>query len=372
MNTQPQSPQSSAHEPNTRTFGHDWQTDFSRRLVDYREFTLGNPRRDGIPPIDQPQFESIDQANAWLSPDDPVLVVSNQQHTTIYPLQILMWHEIVNDWLGELPIAVTFCPLCNIGVVFARQVANQPLTFGVSGLLRKSDLVMWDRQTESLWQQATGLGLVGHFAGTQLQMLPSLLVAWQIACEQAPTSRVLSRQTGFRRSYGQNPYIAYDQQTTPWLLQQRPNPQLPALERVVGLVLGNAALAYPFSILARQLVINDHYLDTSIAIFYQAGMASAVDAATIAQSHATGMGTAWLRQLDDLRLSFEWRDQAIYDRQTNSRWDISGRALTGPLQGRQLNPIIHGNHFWFAFAALIGEQTQTLRLYSDIDALDTV
>jgi hypothetical protein len=238
-------------------FGQGWRTDFRRHTVPYAEFSIGHPQRDGIPPIDRPRFESREQAAGWLAPGEPVAVVGHGATVRAYPLHILMWHEIVNDVIGDLPLAVTFCPLCNIALAFDRRVDGRVLRLGVSGLLRGSDLVMWDRETESLWQQATGAGLAGAGAGSQLRPLPTLLLAWSTAAAQYPEIEVLSRQTGFRRAYGQNPYIAYDQSETPMLLAIQPDPRLPALARVVGVSLAGEAVAYPFDLLARRRVIND-------------------------------------------------------------------------------------------------------------------
>ena len=135
----------------------EWpKTDFSKTLVDLSEIQSGGPPKDGIPPIDEPSFDSADEADTWLDPREPVVVVSLNQQVKAYPLQILTWHEIVNDELGGVPISVTFCPLCNATIVFDRRLGERVLDFGTTGRLRKSDLVMYDRQTESWWQQFTG------------------------------------------------------------------------------------------------------------------------------------------------------------------------------------------------------------------------
>ena len=158
----------------------EWpKTDFSRRTVDLAEIESGGPPKDGIPAIDRPRFVGARAARAWLKPMEPVIVLRLGREARAYPIQILMFHEIVNDLVAGVPVAVTFCPLCNASIVFDRRVAGRVLDFGTTGRLRYSDLVMYDRQTESWWQQFTGKGIVGLFAGTKHARLPSEIVAFR-------------------------------------------------------------------------------------------------------------------------------------------------------------------------------------------------
>src|SRR5919106_1809145 len=187
-----------------------WETDFSKHSVPLSEFQSGGPPRDGIPPIDDPRPSSQDDAEEWLSEPEPVLVVEVGGKARAYPVQILVWHEIVNDELGRRPIAVTYCPLCNSSVVFDRRVEGRELTFGTTGNLRKSDLVMWDRQTESWWQQLNAQAVVGELTGTRLEVLPSQTLSWADFTAAFPEGDVLSRDTGSDRPYGANPYEGYD------------------------------------------------------------------------------------------------------------------------------------------------------------------
>jgi hypothetical protein len=146
-----------------------WRTDFARHSVPLTSILPGGPPPDGIPPIDHPRYVSIAQAARFLAPSEPVIAVQLGGQARAYPLQILIWHEIVNDTLGGVPIAVTYCPLCNSAIVFDRWVVGRTLTFGTTGNLRDSDLVMWDRQTQSWWQQFSGQAMVGTLTGTQLK-----------------------------------------------------------------------------------------------------------------------------------------------------------------------------------------------------------
>src|SRR5713226_8035383 len=201
----------------------EWlKTDESKRLVPLDEIISGGPRPDGIPAIDRPAFIAAEQAT-WLTPKEPVLALEIGRDARAYPLQILMWHEIVNDTVGGRPVVVTYCPLCNSGLVYERVVDGTTLDFGTSGKLYKSDLVMYDRQSHSLWAQMEGRGLVGQRAGTRLVPVPANTLAfddWRAAHD--PGGKVLSRETGHQRRYGTNPYEGYDEPTLgPVLFQGR-------------------------------------------------------------------------------------------------------------------------------------------------------
>jgi hypothetical protein len=154
-----------------------WKTDFSKHSVPLSEIIPGGPPRDGIPPIDWPVFETVAQADAWLKPQEPLIHFAVGNDVRAYPLQILIWHEIVNDEVGGIPVMVTFCPLCNTAIAFDRRVAGRVLDFGTTGNLRHFDLIMWDRQTESWWQQMTGEAIVGELTGMRLTLLPATIVS---------------------------------------------------------------------------------------------------------------------------------------------------------------------------------------------------
>jgi len=167
--------------------------------------------------------------------------------TRAYPLQILIWHEIVNDELGGVPVAVTFCPLCNTAIAFDRRVEGRTLDFGTTGKLRHSDLVMYDRQSESWWQQFGGEALVGRYTGTRLERLPARIVAWADFARSHPGARVLTRETGFDRAYGSNPYQSYDDIGSPPIFAVPEDDRLPPKERVVYVERGKESVAVPYS-----------------------------------------------------------------------------------------------------------------------------
>ena len=233
------------------------KTDFEERIVDLSEFMSGGPPRDGIPAVDEPRYTSTEDAAQWLDPDEPVIAAEIDGEARAYPLQILIWHEIANDSLGGTPIAVTFCPLCNSAIVFDRRLDGEVLDFGTTGRLRLSDLVMYDRQTETWWQQLTGTGLIGEHAGRELVRLPAAIVSWHDFRAAFPDATVLSRATGHSRPYGSNPYAGYDSSTQPFLLQRTPDPRLPAMERVLHVAAGGTERIYPFGAFTHEPVIND-------------------------------------------------------------------------------------------------------------------
>lgn len=335
----------------------EWsRTDFSKSTVNMEEIMSGGPPKDGIPAIDRPRFVAFREADRWLDPREPVIAVDAGGEAKAYPLQILMFHEIANDTIGGVPVAVTFCPLCNASIVFDRRVQGGVLDFGTTGRLRKSDLVMYDRQTESWWQQFTGTGIVGKHAGMRLVQMPSQVVAYADFKVAHPAGRVLSRDTGHARPYGRNPYRGYDRVgQNPFLFHDPVDPRLPAMERVLGVSIAGKHRVYPFTVLKDRPVINDEFVERPIAVFSKAGTLSALDADTIASSRAIPAAAAFSRDLAGKVLHFELNDGRIRDRETDSQWNIFGRAIDGPLKGRQLAPVEGGVHFAFAWLAFAPE-----------------
>ena len=323
--------------------------------VEEPSLALGGVGRDGIPPIDNPRFEPVAEVNEWLAPLEPVIALEVNGVAKAYPLQILTRHEIVNDELGGVPVTVTFCPLCNSAIVFDRRLNGVVYDFGVSGNLRNSDLIMWDRQTQSWWQQLTGEGIVGTLAGERLTFLPSQLVAWETYAEAYPTSEVLSRDTGFRIRYGTNPYVGYDRvDQRPFLFFGETDGRLPPKERVAAVSIGDAEIAFPFPVLAEERVVNYNIGGQDIAVFYEPGARSALDASVIASAREVGATGVFDPVVDGTKLTFAFADDGggrIVDEETGSTWSILGEAVGGPLEGTKLGRIVHQDHFWFAWAA---------------------
>ncbi|RMF76507.1 MAG: DUF3179 domain-containing protein [Chloroflexi bacterium] len=331
------------------------KTDFCQHSVPYGEFRSGGPPPDGIPPIDNPQFESIDTASRWLQEQSPVISVEVNGDARAYPLAVMIWHEIANDTVGDVPVAITFCPLCNSSIVYNREVDGEVLRFGVSGNLRNSDLVMWDNLTQSWWQQFTGEAIVGVHTGKMLEIIPSQVVNFGAFAEEYPDGTVLSRETGFNRNYGSNSYAGYDSSERPFLFEGSIDRRLRATERVLAGLVDGQPIAYPFPVLQNERVINDHIGDTDVVAFWQPGKSSALDGRSIDNSRDVGTAALYRREVDDggVRrvLTFTFNDGAIIDNETGSTWNIFGRAIDGELEGTQLQQHIAAPHFWFAWAA---------------------
>lgn len=327
-----------------------WRTNTQKRIIELDELQSGGPGKNGIPSINNPRFVAADRARRWLKPVEPVISVSLNGRTKAYPLQILIWHEIVNDRIGETAIAVTFCPLCYSAIVFDRTIDGRAYSFGVSGMLRHSDMVMYDRRTETLWQQLSGRAIVGDLVGKTLKQLPAQIISFEQFRKAYPDGLVLSRQTGFRRRYGENPYAGYDDiKRSPFLFRGKTDGRLKPMEKVIALTIGDRSKAYPYSISRRLQVINDKVESEPLVVFHDQGAVSALDAPVIAHSKQAGSTGVFSRRLDEKLLTFIRQNNTFVDQQTKSIWSITGRAIAGPLKGKQLTPIPHGNYFAFAW-----------------------
>jgi hypothetical protein len=292
------------------------------------------------------------EAADWLTDQEPVVAFELNGDARAYPLQILIWHEIVDDVVGGTPVVVTFCPLCNTAIAFDRRVDGLPVRFGTTGNLRRSDLVMWsDDPGETWWQQITGDAIVGDLVGHQLTSLPAEIVSFVDFKTTYPHGGVLSRETGHPRGYGSNPYVGYDNvSSSPFLYSGPTDSRLPPMERVVTVELNGVTVAYPFSKLTQVHVVNDVVGGTPLVVFHQGGTVSALDGPVIAASRDVGAAAAFGRELDGTLLTFSVHDDRFVDTQTSSTWDILGNATDGKLAGKRLHPVVSANHFWFAWA----------------------
>lgn len=312
---------------------------------------------DGIPAIDEPRFEGAAEVD-WLADEEPVIAFEIDGDARAYPLQIMTWHEIVNDVVGDTPVAVTFCPLCNTALAYERpEVDGEVTTFGTSGKLINSNLLMYDRATESLWPQVTGEALVGTLEGQHLVRHPARIVSWQEFRAGFPDGKVLSRETGHDRRYGENPYPGYDDvDSAPFLFRGEVDGRLAAVERVLGFETGGEAVAFPYFRLEAEAMggvaaTNTEIGGEPVAVFWKSGTTSALDDVDIATSRDVGAAAAYSGRLDDKVLRFSIRDGAIIDRQTGSTWNLLGRAIEGRLSGRSLGPLEATDSFWFDWAA---------------------
>ncbi len=266
---------------------HEWpKTDFEKTSVSFDEIRSGGPPKDGIPPIDDPVFVSVGEADD-LPPQEPVIGVILNGEAKAYPLRILTWHEIVNDEVGGVPVSVTFCPLCNAAIVFDRRVGPRVLDFGTTGKLRRSDLVMYDRQTESWWQQFMGEAIVGSMTGTRLKVVPARLESFEKFKARAPEGLVQVPTNPRMRSYGRNPYAGYDSSGRPFLYDGRTPEGIAPLARVVSLE--DKAEAWALELLQQKGTLTT---EAGVTLTWTPGQASALDTSLIAEGKDVGNVTA--------------------------------------------------------------------------------
>ncbi|MCC6008109.1 MAG: DUF3179 domain-containing protein [Rhodobacteraceae bacterium] len=255
-------------------------TDFARSSIDFADVREGGPPRDGIPAIDDPRFHPV-ASETTLSGREAVISIALPGETPrAYPLRYLMWHEIVNDRIGGRAVAVTYCPLCNSAMVFEASQAGAELTFGVTGKLRHSDMLMYDRETESWWQQAVGEAVVGLHTGARLQHLPSRLEGWAQFAARHPEGLVLSQPRAIR-PYGSNPYVRYDSAIRPFLYDGALPPHgIEPLARVVRV----EGRAWPLSRLRAEGRIEE----AGLVLHWSEGQASALDSSDIGAGREVG------------------------------------------------------------------------------------
>lgn len=267
---------------NPERWKSEWpKTNFEKtNIASWSEILSGGPPRDGIPALSDPQFIRIDDENGIEDREPVVTVEIEGEVPRAYPIRYLTWHEIINDTAGGVPYAVTYCPLCNSAPTFDRRVEGQVLTFGVTGKLRDSNLIMYDRETESWWQQAIGEGIVGEFTGVELAQLPSWMESWAEFKARNPNGLVMA-EPAFPRSYGQNPYVSYDSSSEPFLFNgEMPPNDIPPLSRVVRV----GERAWPVSRLAALGEITE----AGVTISWNSGQASALDSARIGEGKDVG------------------------------------------------------------------------------------
>ncbi len=323
-------------------------------LVDPTEIQSGGPPPDGIPPIDDPKFLEADDVD-FLEDNEPVLGLEINGEARAYPIQIMIWHEVVNDTVGGDPVTVTYCPLCNSAVAVDRRVGDEILDFGTSGLLFNSSLVMYDRQSESLWTHFTGEAVAGEMTGTTLETVPLSTVSWKEWREANPDTLVLSRDTGETRPYGQNPYPGYDDvENAPFLFEGEVDGRLSAQERVLGISSptgSDDAAAIALSRLQEDGVVAAEIDGVPVVAFHTDGTASALEAFEISEGRDVGATGVFKSTFEGQELTFTSTEEGFVDDQTSSVWNVLGEAQSGSLAGSQLEPLDHIDTFWFAWGA---------------------
>jgi hypothetical protein len=324
---------------------------FDEPLVDVSEIRSGGPPPDGIPAVDEPRFETVGSVD-WLRDTEPVLALEIGGEARAYPLQIMTWHELVNDAFGDVPVTVSYCPLCNSALAYDRRAGDRILDFGTSGRLYNSSMVMYDRQTESLWTHFDATAVVGFLLGEQLTTYPVSTVSWAQFRSAFPDGLVLSRDTGHSRRYGTNPYVGYDDvNTSPFLYDGPVDGRLPAKARVLVVRGDGPAVAIRQEALLEERVLEFEAHGRDLVALLIPGTASALEAGSVSGGRDVGATGVFVPSIDGHRVDLEPTEGGFVDSVTGSSFDIFGSALDGPLAGARLEPVEHLDTFWFAIGA---------------------
>lgn len=239
--------------------------DLDNASIPVGEILAGGPPKDGIPAIDTPRFVGSEQAD-FLADEDRVIGIARHGRAKAYPIAIMNWHEIVNDQIGPQPIVVTYCPLCGTGMIFA---APDHMDFGVSGLLYNSDVLLYDRQSNSLWSQIKMEAVAGSRLGQKLELLPASHTTWAQWRARHPRTQVLSDRTGYHRDYDRDPYAGYSNSRNLYFPVASRDRRYHPKEQVIGVKIGEQAWAWPFAELARSAgVVEAEIAGQSVVVRY--------------------------------------------------------------------------------------------------------
>ena len=287
---------------------------------------------------------------------EPVVAVAINGDARAYPIRVLTLHELVNDTVGGVPVTVSYCPLCNSGVTYDRRVADRVLDFGTSGSLYQSSLVMYDRQTQSLWTHFDGRAVVGHLAGAQLDFYPTQIIAWSEWSQENPEGQVLVGEAGGRSldAYGRNPYVGYessDSLLNPNFQSEAIDERLPGKERVIGLrSTEGEAVAIRHSHLREAQVVELTFNGLPLVVWNLPGATSAIDTRVVYEGQDVGTTGVFSALIGDIALTFEPAEDGFRDRETGTLWSVTGKAVEGTFEGTQLTPQEFLDTFWFAWS----------------------
>ncbi len=325
--------------------------------IDLSQLRSGGPPPDGIPSISNPVFYAAESVD-YITPTSPVLAVEINGDARAYPIDVMVWHEIVNDTVGGVPVAVQYCPLCNSATVVDRRVEGRILEFGVSGLLYNSSLVMYDRQTRTLWSHFASRPLYGALGEAELVDYPSTIVGFEEWRDAHPDGLVLSRETGADRPYGTNPYPGYDDvEADPFLFEGEVDGRYTAMTRMVGVDSETDATAFPLLELREAGTVVSELAGEPVVAFWVPGSASALDASEVSGGVDVGATGVFTPVVGGETLTYSALNGVITDAETGSTWNIFGEAIDGDLAGTQLDQIIHVDTFWFAWIAFNPDST---------------
>ena len=331
---------SSYYLPSPKTTSASVDIEEEKHIVPLDQIVSGGPPPDGIPSIDNPKFIPVQEADKFLQDSDLVLGLSIKGDIRSYPLQILVWHEIVNDNVGGAPVAVTYCPLCFTNQVFNRTIdGNIVVQFGTSGKLYNSNLVMYDRTSKSLWSQTLAQAIVGKYAGQKLQRIPFDIAYWKEWKQLYPNTKVLSRDTGSNRPYGADPYDGYYTSNEVLFPVSNHDNRLGLKEIIVGLENDGQYKAYKLKEIQDRKVINDKINgNKSITIF------SSLYPFIVRAYNPIVNGQT-------LEFIYNVKNNSFIDKQTGSEWNFDGVAINGQMKAKQLTRLPFDEGFWFEWVA---------------------
>lgn len=309
-------------------------TNGKKHIVPLDKIRSGGPPKDGIPSIDEPKFATVSDSQ-FMSDSDIVIGLEINGDKKAYPLFIMVWHEIVNDNVGGVPVAVTYCPLCFTNQVFERIIDGQEVEFGTSGKLYNSNLVMYDRLTDSYWSQALGVAITGELTGYELKRIPFDVITWGDWKNMHPDTLVLTTQTGHLRAYGSDPYGDYYSDPRIIFPVENKDERMHPKEIILGFQEGNVFKAYKQADVDSANIINDKINNKPVMLV----------------SLFSENARAFERTVEGNVLNFDYPDDKIIDLETKSEWTYDGLAISGPLEGTSLNRLAFDPGFWFAWVA---------------------
>ncbi len=310
------------------------ETNGVKHIIPLDKIRGGGPPKDGIPSIDNPVFANVEGSH-FMSDSDTVIGLEINGEAKAYPIFILVWHEIINDNVGGIPVAVTYCPLCYTNQVFERIIDGQEVEFGTSGKLYNSNLLMYDRLTESYWSQALGMAVKGELSGYQLNLIPFDVITWGDWKILHPDTLVLTTDTGYSRSYATDPYGNYYTEPRIMFPVEHKDDRMHPKEIILGFNQDGIYKAYKQNDVESNIIINDSIGETPVMLV----------------SLFSDNSRAFERTLDDQVLDFVHIDNKIIDTQTNSEWNYDGLAISGEYEGKQLERMPIEPGFWFAWVA---------------------
>jgi hypothetical protein len=310
------------------------ETDGVKHLIPLDRIKGGGPPKDGIPSIDNPIFTDV-QSSQFMSDSDTVIGLEINGEVKAYPIFILVWHEIVNDSVGGTPVSVTYCPLCYTNQVFERIIDGQEVEFGTSGKLYNSNLLMYDRLTESYWSQALGMAVKGELTGYQLNLVPFDVITWGDWKKLHPDTLVLTTDTGYIRSYATDPYGNYYTEPRIMFPVEYNDDRLFPKEIIIGFNKNGIYKAYKQNDIESNVIINDSIGGTPVMLV----------------SLFSENSRAFERVIDGDVFDFVYEPGKILDVQTNSEWNYDGLAISGESKGLQLERMAIEPGFWFEWFA---------------------